>query len=99
MIEKYGGPIPQSRHNECRAANVKMLADHMTGEWVCDGAMSGKGTVESSWKDEKHITTKVHFTGTMQVGPEAKPVEWTNDMNSVYKGADCGDVKPSQIPQ
>ena len=94
MIDKYGGPLPQSRNNECQASNVKLGANGMTADWTCNGSMKGKGTVQSSWTDENHITTKVHFTGTMQMGPEGKPVEWTNDTTSVYKGADCSSVKP-----
>ena len=30
----------------------------------------------------------------MQMGPESKPVEWTVESTSVYKGPDCGNVKP-----
>lgn len=99
MIDKYGGPLPQSRNNECQAENVKMGANNMTADWVCNGSMKGKGTIESSWPDENHIASKVHFTGTMQMGPEGKPVEWTSESTSVYKGADCGNVKPMAMPK
>lgn len=95
MIDKYGGPLPQSRNNECHASNVKITGTGMTADWVCTGSMNGTGTVQSSWTDENHTTSKVHFTGTMQMGRDgAKPVEWTSDSISVYKGADCGSVKP-----
>jgi hypothetical protein len=60
--------------------------------------MAGKGTVESSWTDSDHSTSKVHFTGSMQMGPNATPVEYTIVANSVYKGADCGNVKPPPMP-
>ena len=99
MIDKYGGPLPQSRNNECQAENVKMSAHGMTADWVCNGSMKGKGTVESSWTDEDHSTSKVHFTGTMQMGPQPKDVEWTSDSTSTYKGADCGSVKPVPMPK
>ena len=99
MIDKYGGPLPQSRNNECRAENVKMSAHGMTADWVCNGSMKGKGTVESSWTDEDHVTSKVHFTGAMQMGPQSKDVEWTSDSTSTYKGADCGSVKPVAMPK
>jgi len=97
QIEKYGGPLPQSRNNECQASNVKRSANGMTADWVCNGNMKGKGTIESNWTDENHSTSKVHFTGTMQMGPEAKPVEWTNESTSTFKGADCGSVKPAPL--
>jgi hypothetical protein len=79
-------------------SNVQMKANGMTADWVCSGAMSGKGTVESSWTDSDHATTKVHFVGSMQMGPEPKPVEYTIQATSVYKGTDCGSVKPLQMP-
>lgn len=99
MIDKYGGPLPQSRNNECQAQNVKLSANEMTADWVCNGSMKGKGTVQSSWADEDHVTSKVHFAGTMQMGPDAKPVEWTSDSTSNFKGADCGNVKPMPMPR
>ena len=99
MIDKYGGPLPQSRNNECHAENVKMTDHGMTADWVCNGSMKGKGTVESSWTDENHSSSKVHFTGAMQMGPEAKDVEWTMESTSIYKGADCGSVKPVPMPK
>ena len=98
MIDRYGGPLPQSRNNECQAQNVKMAANGMTADWLCNGAMKGKGTVTSTWTDENHIATKVHFTGTMQLGPQLKQVEFTTDMTSIYKTADCGEVKPVEMP-
>jgi len=99
MIDKYGGPLPQTRNHECQAQNVKMRAGGMTADWICNGAMNGKGTVESTWTDENHISSKVHFTGTMQLGPQPTPVEYTTEMTSVYKSADCGSVKPVGMPK
>jgi hypothetical protein len=93
MIDKYGGPIPQT--HECKMLNVNKTAKGMTADWVCSGRMSGKGTIESSWVDENRITGRIHFAGTLQMGQTgSRPVEWTNAMTSVYKGADCGGVKP-----
>jgi len=93
MIDKYGGPIPQT--NECKVVNINKAATSMTADWICSGHMSGKGTIESSWADGNRTTGKIHFAGTMQMGQAgSKPVEWTNQMISVYKGPDCGSVKP-----
>jgi hypothetical protein len=98
MIDKYGAPVPQSRNNQCQVANVQKTANSMSADWICTGMMAGKGSVESSWTDSDHATTKVHFLGSMQMGPNATPVEYTMDSNSVYKGPDCGSVKPLAIP-
>lgn len=93
MIDKYGAPVPQSRGG-CEVSNVKMGSGHMTADWVCSGMMAGKGTVESSWSDSDHATTKVHFTGSMKMGQNPAPIEYTIVATSAYKGADCGSVKP-----
>lgn len=70
----------------------------MTANMACTGRMSGKVTLESSWTDDEHATGKVHFAGSMQVGPNSKPTEWTSASSSIYKGADCGSVKPLPMP-
>jgi len=93
MIDKYGAPLPQSR-NDCQVTNVRKGEHSMTAEMVCSGRMTGKGTLESSWTDAEHATGKVHFTGTAQFGPTPHPIEWTSESTSVFKGDDCGSVKP-----
>jgi hypothetical protein len=60
--------------------------------------MSGHGDLESSWTDGNVAKGKVHFVGTMQAGPNSMPVEWTVVSTSVYKGPDCGSVKPMPMP-
>lgn len=93
MIDKYGAPVPESRGG-CQVGNVQMKSSSMTADWNCTGMMAGKGTVESSWTDSNHATTKIHFTGSMQVGSNPTPIEYTIAATSTYKGADCGSVKP-----
>jgi hypothetical protein len=96
MIDKYGAPMPQSR--DCQISNVVIKATSMSADWVCSGRMTGKGTLESSWADPNHAVGKVHFVSTIQMGPNAKTVEYTIESSSVYKGPDCGDVKPAAMP-
>ena len=97
MIEKYGGPVPQSR-GDCKISNIAMKGNSVTADWICTGQMSGKGTYEASWTDDSHSRSKVHFTGTMQMGPNSRPIEWTSESVSVYKGPDCGSVQPMPMP-
>ena len=97
MIDRYGAPVPQSRGN-CQMTNVTKGASSMTADWTCTGQMNGKGTVESSWTDDGHSKSKVHFSGTLQMGKDSKPVEWTMESASAYQGADCGSVKPMPMP-
>jgi hypothetical protein len=93
QIDKYGTVPPQTR-GDCQVTNIVKKANGMTADLVCTGHSAGKGTLEASWTDDSHSTSKVHFTGTMQMGPNSTPVEWTVAGSSVYKGADCGSVKP-----
>ena len=97
MIDRYGGPAPQSR-GDCQMSNMVKRDNGMTADWVCTGQMAGRGNLETTWTEDGHSHTKIHFTGTMQMGPRSTPVEWTMDSTSTYKGADCGSVKPLQMP-
>jgi hypothetical protein len=97
MIDKYGAPMPQTR-GDCQTVNVVLKSNSMTADLVCSGRTNGKGTLESSWTDSEHTRAKVHFTGTMQMGPNTMPIEWTSESTSAFKGPDCGNVKPMPIP-
>jgi hypothetical protein len=96
MIDKYGGPIPQA-HNECQLSNVNRTANGMIADWICNGGLNGKGSIQSSWTDDNHSSGKVHFSGTMQLGQAgSRPVEWTNQFTASYKRQNCGGVKPEE---
>lgn len=95
-FDKYGAILPPI--SGCRVTNLVKNAHGMTADMVCTGRMSGKGSLQSSWTDNEHATGKVHFVGSMNVGPNSKPIEWTTASSSIYKGADCGPVKPFPMP-
>jgi hypothetical protein len=98
MIDRYGGPMPQSR-GECQVKNMVRSATGMTADYVCTGQMSGTGKLEANWSEAGEAHSKLHFTGNMSMGQHgSKPVEWTIESNSTYKGADCGSVKPMPLP-
>ena len=97
-IDRYGAPVPQS-HGGCQVTNVSLKLTGMTADMVCTGHLSGRGTVESDWSMGDTARGKVHFTGTMQMGPNATPIEWTVESTSVYKGPDCGSVQPMAPPK
>jgi hypothetical protein len=92
QIDKYGAILPPI--SGCRLTNLVKNTNRMTAEMVCTGSMSGKASLESSWTDDVHATGKTHFIGSMQIGPNTKPIEWTTASTSIYKGSDCGSVKP-----
>lgn len=93
QIDKYGDVPPQTRGN-CQITDVHKDAHHMSATMTCSAPMAGTGTIEATWVDENRSHSTVHFSGSMQMGPNSKPFSWTLDSTSVYKGADCGSVKP-----
>lgn len=97
MIDKYGAPMAQTQR-DCKVENVVMHTSSMTADLICSGKMNGKGEMQSSWSGGNTATGSMHFAGTMQMGPNATPVEWTTNTTSTYKGPDCGSVKPAPMP-
>jgi len=94
QIDRYGTVPPQTRRG-CRIENVRKRANGMSADMVCSGEMQGKGNLEASWSAGGKTEGKLHFIGGMGSGPDdATPVEWTIEYVSVYKGPDCGSVKP-----
>jgi hypothetical protein len=93
QIDKYGAPVWQSK--DCQIVNVALSSNGMKAEMVCTGQMNGRGTLESHWDTGNAARSKVHFTGTMQAGQQGSmAVEWISESSSVYRGAECGSVKP-----
>ena len=98
MIDDYGALLPQAR-GSCTIDNRTMTGGKLTGEYVCNGMMAGKGALESTWTDAQHGTGKVHFAGTFLVGSERQPVEWTTEMTATFKSSSCGMIKPQPVPK
>jgi hypothetical protein len=96
QIDRYGAPMPQQR--DCQVTDVVLKPAGMTASLVCSGRTNGTGTVESNWSEPDHARGKVHFVGTIQAGPNSRPIEWTTESVSVYKGPDCGSVQPAPMP-
>jgi hypothetical protein len=98
MIDKYGGPYQNPQRGDCQVTNVSVKADGMTANIACTGQMSAKGDVTMKWTDGNTTDTTMHLTGTMQMGPNTRPVDMTIHSTGTYKGSDCGSVKPIQMP-
>ncbi len=94
QIEKYNGPKPEA-HGGCEISNIQKHDSGMSAVISCGAPMAGQGTIETTWTDSGHSKSKIHFTGSMHVGPDTKTVEWTIDSESTYKSPDCGTVKPA----
>lgn len=98
MMDKYGAIVPQS-HGDCHIINLVRKSNSMTADMVCTGRMSFKANLQSSWSDGEHATGSAHFVGSMQIGSDTKPMEWTTHTIGVYKSSDCGSVQPYPLPK
>lgn len=98
MIDKFGALLPHSR-GQCTISNKVIAPGTVSADYVCSGSMSGKGALQSTWSDNEHEKGSIHFVGTMQVGSESQPIEWTTESTTVFKSADCGGIKPAAMPK
>jgi hypothetical protein len=98
MIDKNGAVVPPA-NGDCKMSNVVIKPSSMTADMVCTGMMNARATLESSWAEGNIARGKMHFVGTMAAGQSSLPIEYTIEFKSVYKGADCGSVKPPPMPK
>jgi hypothetical protein len=97
QIDKYGAPPPQTR-GDCQMTGIQIRPTGMSATMACTGRVVGSGSVEATFIDSEHAKSKVHFTGTMAMGPNSRPIEWTMESTSTFKSADCGSVQPVATP-
>lgn len=98
MVDKYGGPMSQPQRGDCQVTNISMKPDGMTAEIMCTGQMSAKGDITTKFTDGNSTDMTMHLAGTMQMGQNSRPIDMTLHATSVYKGPDCGSVKPMTVP-
>lgn len=95
MIDKYGAIVPENLTRACQLVNVVKKPGGMTADMVCSGPIVGKGTLEINWSDSEHAKGNLHFSGKIRPGQDEIKIEWSAASSSVYKGPDCGTVKPA----
>lgn len=95
FIDKYGGAFSTPPRGDCEMTDISITSGGMTAKIVCTGEMNATGTVKATFVDAKTTKTTIHMTGTSRVGRNSEPVDVTMDLTSVYKGPDCGNVKPA----
>jgi hypothetical protein len=98
MIDKYGGPMSQPQRGDCQTTNVSIRPDGMTADIMCTGDMNAKGTITTTFTDGNTSDMTMHLVGTMEMRGNSRPVDMTMHATSVYKGPDCGSVKPAGMP-
>jgi hypothetical protein len=94
MIDKYGGPTSSPQNGSCQMTNVALTATGMTASMSCTGRTTMTGTVQAEFVDAN--TTKTTIQMTMAMGPNT--MNMTTNATAVYKGSDCGSVKPLAMP-
>jgi hypothetical protein len=95
MIDKYGGPYSNPQRGNCTVTNVSVTATGMTANLTCTGQMNMTGTVQMTIVDANTTKTTVQMNGT---SPNGQQMNMTTQSTAVYKGADCGSVKPLAMP-
>lgn len=98
MIDRYGGPYSNPQRGNCQMSNISITPGGMTANMTCTGQFSGTGTVQTTFTDGNTTKSTVHITGTIQMGSSSQPMDMTVNSTSVYKGADCGSVRPAPLP-
>jgi Protein of unknown function (DUF3617) len=97
MIENYGVILPPSLKS-CELYNVVQTGNSFKADMTCKGGFNGFGSVESTWKDPDHVVGKIRFVSKSKETEDARAMAWTEDASAVFKSADCGKVKPKQLP-
>jgi len=94
MIDKYGGPYSNPQQGQCQLSDVSLTPAGMKANLTCSGQMTMSGTVQTTFVDEN--TTKTTVQMSMQMG--ANTMNMTMASTAMYKGPDCGNVKPLAMP-
>jgi hypothetical protein len=98
VVDKFGVILPPSLR-DCEYSHIVRQPNHLTADVACTGRMNGRGSVDASWTDDDHVIGKIHFVVKAKHGPEkTMTMAWTQDSNAVYKGSDCGQIKPRVLP-
>jgi hypothetical protein len=97
LIEKYGVILPPSL-KDCQLSNVVQASDSFKADMSCKGGYNGVGSVESKWSDADHVTGKIRFVSRTRGTENGRSMTWTQESSAVFKGSDCGAVKPRRIP-
>ncbi len=101
MIDKYGSQSSNSPRDGCHMSDVVTTPSGMTAKMVCAGRMNATGTVQTTFVDANTVKSTLHMTVTMPMGSANQTFDTFDTMvrsTSVYKGTDCGSVKPLAMP-
>jgi hypothetical protein len=97
MIDTYGILFPPSLR-DCQISNALRTANGITAEIACKGWSNGKGSLETTWSDDEHATSVIHFIVMRKRDQTTLSMGWTQEATAVFKSSDCGGVKPRTVP-
>jgi hypothetical protein len=84
---------PPSMGNDnmnCKWTNMHVTGSGMTGDLICSGQMTGKGSMQVSYTGNTHYSGQYSFTGSVEGHQQNMKSSFTGD----WVKADCGAVKP-----
>jgi hypothetical protein len=96
LIDNYGIALPPSLR-DCQLSNVSKNGATFNADMTCKGTYNGRGSIQSTWTDENHVTGKVRFVSKTK-STNAMALRWTQEVSAVFENSDCGQVKPRRIP-
>lgn len=88
-------PQQMQQQTGCTVQNVRKTANSVSSDMVCTGErMQGHGTTTITYKGMTHSEGQSTFQGTAS----GRPISTKTTFLSDFVSANCGSVKPVQIP-
>ena len=97
LVDNYGVMLPPSL-KDCQLSKVVRTAGSFKADMTCKGGYNGFGSVESTWTDPDHVVGKIRFVSRTRDSTNGREMTWTQESSAVFKGSDCGAVRPRKMP-
>lgn len=97
LIDNYGILLPPSLR-DCQLSHVVKKPMSFSADLTCTGRSHGTGSVSTTWTDDDHATSVIHFVDSQKQGSNTISLGWTQEATAIFKSSDCGGVKPRTIP-
>ena len=96
MAESSQAPGMDRNEMGCQSKNYQHSGGSYSIDIVCDGPdMKGEGKAKGSFSGNTSFTSTYDFKGTVH----GQPVSQRHENSGKWLGADCGNVKPVEMPK
>ncbi len=96
MAERDQPPVSFKDQSGCQSKNVQKNGNTWSMDLVCDKTeMKGSGKVTAIYQGDDSVQSVFDFKGIAN----NKPINIHSETKSKWLSADCGDVKPIDIPK